>query len=191
MIKRTLPLALGLLAGCSSDSSPGWNLNEPRPERQIDASFDVLPEAPVVVSPTRFDGWWRIDQPAHAGYEATAYEFQPGGVLVEGDSQSFGSGQVPVGRVAHCVELSSESQCLEFGVECLFGTRWQADGDVLTINGECSDGHDRDILLTFQPIESDYMEPHVDVVPGQTWRHNDSQWRWARCDSQDLCMAFE
>ena len=178
---------LGFLMGCGSDDAVGWEFQEPTP----DAVPAPTPEPEPPTQTTRFDGWWRVDQPNHAGYEATAYNFRNDGALLEGESQGYGSGQVPVGRVARCLESASEGQCSLFGVECLFGERWTAEGHVLTITGVCSDGRARDIVLTFQAGDaSENLEPHVDVIVGETWMHNDFQWSWTRCESSDLCLAW-
>lgn len=130
-----------------------------------------------------FEGLWLVDQPAHALYEATLYNFKPSGTLVEVGSHALGNGPVPTGTVANCSGSGSQPP-----TSCKFGDKWRArDSDTVVVTGECSDNKPRDIALDFTGLTatSDPIKVEVADVDGQSgWCHSTFQWRWQRCQSK-------
>ena len=139
-----------------------------------------------------FLGDWRVDQPDHAGYEATLYRFGESGVLSEIESQSFGSGQIPTGRVARCDEFRTHegwTECLAWGPECVFGNEWTtSDSQTLIITSTCDDGETRKVALVFEDPTRPNSSPQI-MVAGQTnWLHNDFPWAWTQCEAEEDCL---
>jgi hypothetical protein len=126
----------------------------------------------------RFAGMWLVDQPFHAGYEATVYELGAGGdvrALDACDLSAVGGDDYVTGTV------ESES-----GVRCRFGSDWSSDGpDTLLITGDCDDGRDRVVALGFDSdtsLNSEGTLVVVDSVAGESgWDHRDFDWQWTRC----------
>jgi hypothetical protein len=132
----------------------------------------------------RFVGEWKVDQPFHALYEASWYLFHEGGQLEHLRDCSFG-GPVPTGFVSDAGG----------SLRCQFGDRWSApDADTLVIEGACSDGHERDIVLGFpEDTTADATgQPAIEVVSvgGQVgWGHFTWDWAWQKC-LEPGCVSF-
>lgn len=186
MKNELLKLIVGALlfvmgAGCADDVQPvAWPTYEP----PVTPS-DPLPEDP---QPSLFSGRWVVSQPAHAGYEATLYHFQEDGTLVEEQSIQQGSGRVPTGRVAECLE-QRENQCVEWGTECVFHQKWRSEEQSLFVYSECSDGESKEVRLDFEDLTQDFLFPEVSVDGQTNWEHNDFQWAWTRCDTAQDCVC--
>ena len=226
MLRYTTIFCL-LLAGCSDTvSSDPWTFtdepdepDEPSstpaasPEQTADGSVEEPTEPPPTVepidglpqeAPELWHGWWLVDQPSHALYEATYYEFQPGGILVQGDTYVLDTPapDMEVGTVGKCAELHTEtyedcssngnacetreySYCVRHDPICTFGDRWGSMGErTLLIEGDCSDGIPHVIELEFD-AEADlqngqWLVPQV-RVEGEPWEHNWWDWAWHRC----------
>ncbi len=212
MMRLIAPLvALFVLSGCGPDqTNSGWSL-----EDSASADEQPFPEAPDLPDdPTAPDvsdatdawaGLWLIDQPSHALYEATIYDFRPDGTLVEVRSEFLGGGidEPPeVGFVARCEKREIETRescepdgtceqreyeyCAEWGPTCFFGERWSAlSADEIYIQGECSDDQSR--MLEFE-FSGERYAPAVIRVEGEEWEHNSFEWRWSRCDDEESCL---
>lgn len=211
--------ALFLAAACSDDvSSSPWALDEPAPQPSTPDEAPDVDEPDITPVPDRladdlnpiWTGAWLVDQPAHALYEATVYDFQPDGTLVQGESLFFDSGvQAEVGVVGKCVETYTEeweecatngscetrqyTHCVNWDPICTFGDRWGSrDERTLLIEGDCTDGTPHVIELTFPPdadlVEGAYLVPERIEVEGEEWEHNWWEWAWHRCPSPDECL---
>jgi len=125
----------------------------------------------------RFTGMWVVDQPGHAGYEATVYEFDAFGIVRALDACDFS------GLGDDYVTGSVES---EFGIRCEFGGGWQSNGpNQLVVAGDCDDDRIRAIALGFDSntsLNAEGTNVVVVSVDGQSgWEHRDFAWRWTRC----------
>lgn len=166
-------LVLGLLASCTNHA-PGES-----PERAHDP---------------RFHGWWVVEQPTHALYEATYYELRADGTLVTGASTPADCGghlarHCVTGSVARCVPEAPATRC-EAELTCVFGDSWSSlDAAHLVIAGACSDGRARDIVIAMNPDPSSNAEwggaggelVSVDGEPG--WSHDNWAWAFRKCAS--------
>ncbi len=133
----------------------------------------------------RFLGEWMVDQPYHALYEASWYDFQEDGVLQHVRDCSLGD-EVPTGVVSDPTRST----------RCFFGERWSApDSVTLVIAGTCSDERARDIVLAF-PADTTANatgQPLVDVVMvgGEDgWGHFSWDWVWQRCGAESCPPTF-
>ncbi len=162
-MKTVFPfLVLWLAAGCASPSL------EPLPDDH----------APGLA------GFWYIDQPMHALYEATIYRFHPDGRLEAVDAWPDGYRTGSVGT-------------RDLSIGCEFAGPWQSEGNtILTVGLRCSDGQDREALLRF-PEGFDACQgepgcfPLVDSVDGDTenWTRHGFEWMWTRCVDETDCRA--
>jgi hypothetical protein len=227
---------LGLLAACSSDdaASDPWTFTDAPGEEplvddppqtadgehvvpDVDVEPDPDPDSPNSLPQDDASSWaglWLVDQPNHALYEGTLYDFRADGSLVEGESVLFDGSQdvSEVGTVGKCVETDTESyescssngnacerieyvHCVRFEPTCTFGERWGAVGHTLLIKGDCSDNTPRVIELTF-PDDADldngqWLVPQSIIVEGDPWEHNWWDWAWHRCEgSADECLPL-
>ncbi len=197
---KKLVLIFLILSSCSDDKSQPWPLDEPiaasvDSDVDMDDATDTPDAGRIDPNPAElvFLGNWRVDQPDHAGYEATIYRFGELGVLREIESQGFGSGQVPTGRVARCDEFRQGvgfGNCLTWGPECVFGNEWTTtDLQTLVITSTCDDGETRRVALLFEDPSRPQSAPEI-IVDGQTnWRHNDFQWAWTQCEDDEDCLT--
>jgi hypothetical protein len=135
----------------------------------------------------QFQGWWIVDQPFHALYESTLYEFQPDGTLVTGasnpnDCSGHLAAHCVTGSVANCVPTNGVDHC-EGAVSCVFGTEWHSlDSTHVSIAGTCSDGQARDIEIEMT------ADPQVLSVGGQTgWSHDNWAWSFRKCADSTTC----
>src|SRR5262245_16193320 len=93
-------------------------------------------ESATVEHDARFVGQWIVDQPAHAGYEASLYQFGADGSLELVRAFAFDgpAPAEPTGTVG------------KDALSCAFGAGWHSKGSqVLVIDGECGDGRAREI----------------------------------------------
>lgn len=171
---------------CSDDAtSTPWQFQEDPP---LDAEPIDEPETPDYNA--QWAGIWRVDQPHHALYEATWYEFRSDGTLLELQTEYLeGDNLMEIGFVSRCNRFSDASNssptCLEWSPTCTFGQTWSApDENTLIISGECSDNQDRLIKLTFDPNTE---QPTEIMVENEEWVHNGFQWQWTRCEGLEIC----
>ncbi len=120
---------------------------------------------------------WIVDQPFHAGYEATVYEFDSVGIVRALDACDLSG----LGDDYVTGTVESES-----GIRCEFGGSWQSNGpDQLVVSGDCDDDRERAIALRFDSDTSRNTEGTsviVDSVAGESgWEHRDFAWQWTRC----------
>jgi hypothetical protein len=154
-MRRAALLALTGLASCSAPGPAG--------------------EADV-----RFVGAWLVEQPFHAGYEASWYHFHDDGTLQHLRDCAFG-GEVPTGFVTDA----------SGSVRCEFADRWSAsDAETLAIAGACSDAREREIVLHFPADTSANAtgQPAIEVISvgGESdWGHFQWDWVWQRCGAGD------
>jgi hypothetical protein len=128
-----------------------------------------------------FVGLWRVDQPTHALYEATLYDFQPDGELIVVKTFTLGGYEddYVTGTVAR------------LDVVCRFGSRWHSLSDQhLIIQGDCLDGVRREIELSLSPVlGTETFDAEIVSVAGESgWTHQDWAWSWARCSSREICL---
>ena len=151
----------------------------------------------------RFVGAWSVEQPFHALYETTIYNFSADGkVSILGSFPSNCSGHLSgvceTGHVSNCVRTPRQPVC-ESDVTCFFGDRWYSrDARTLVIDGDCSDDVAREIVIDFQPDAS------LNTIPGGSggglisvggeagWSHNSWEWSFRKCpvgaSSLDDCL---
>ncbi len=134
----------------------------------------------------RFVGDWIIDQPSHAGYEASVYRFGADGSLelLETCDVTGADPDYVTGTVAH--ELGP--------LRCDFDADWWAsDSSTLRVGGACTDGQRREIALRFDsPASANAEGATVSVVDvdGETgWDHRAFAWRWIKCPAEG-CTAI-
>ena len=143
----------------------------------------------------RFVGLWLVDQPCHAAYEATHYDFGPTGELSIVSSFGLEPGE-QTGVVADCPQSTPSTYC-ESPLRCVFGDRWHSVGPTqLFVEGECNDGTTRAIHLGFtpevQPVFACGGEGELLDVDGDTeWMHWGFEWSWRKCPvstGPDSCL---
>jgi hypothetical protein len=132
----------------------------------------------------RFVGTWLVDQPSHALYEYTLYAFSADGTIERGANCWPGSpeGHGETGSV----------QKGDLPLRCTFSHGWESFGEeTLAISAACSDGQNREIVLSFasppgQNGEGAVVE--VTEVGGEAgWGHGSPEWRWLRCIDGEPC----
>lgn len=191
-------LSFLILSACSDNNAEGWSFAEPTStmvnatiEDMAESAPDIGPDVVPNASEQAFVGLWRVDQPNHAGYEATFYEFGEAGVLREIESQGFGSGQIPTGRVARCDGFRTAegyTNCETWGPECVFSNEWTAtDAQTLLITSTCDDGESRRVSIHFEGALNTPQSPKVSVSADEDWLHNDFDWAWTQCATLEEC----
>jgi hypothetical protein len=143
-------------------------------------SVESLPDlrSPSVI------GYWYIDQPMHALYEATVYRFRSDGQVTAGAAfpEDYRTGTVGT---------------KDLSVSCEFDGAWSSDGGQwLEIGLSCSDGHAREALLYFETGIASCTGDHgcyplVHSVDGDTgnWTRNWPEWMWVRCIDEADCLT--
>lgn len=140
----------------------------------------------------RFIGLWVVEQPTHALYEATYYDFMADGTLITGssipgDCSGHLSRHCVTGSVANCVPDPATGWC-ESDLTCVFGDTWYSlDSSTLIIIGACSDDRPREILFAFSEDPSLDTEwggagaALVSVGSETSWTHDNWPWAFRRC----------
>lgn len=133
---------------------------------------------------SHFIGTWLVEQPYHALYEATLYQFNADGSLEI-------LNRFPAGFQTGSICSSTN------GPVCYFGDQWSSRGsDTLVIKTACSDSVQRFVTLTF-PTQTNCSNPQIwcgeplsiSVQNDTSWHHYGFQWRWIKCISnQSLCQ---
>ena len=103
-----------------------------------------------------FTGLWLVDQPYHALYEATYYNFRPTGELLQGLSIGVDGHLQEHGETGSVARPSGEPSCT-FG-----DTWWNLDAFTVVILGTCSDQVFREISMRFE------RSPGLGVDLGET-----------------------
>ncbi len=148
---------------------------------------------PVEQHHANFVGLWRVDQPMHALYEATLYDFRANGELITVETLTLGGQDEDyvTGTVARLEDPACEGLNCPTSVVCRFGNHWYSLGEQrLVIEGGCSDGLMREIVLDITPF-SDAAAFNVEIVSVGSesgWAHLDWDWSWARCESRETCL---
>lgn len=131
----------------------------------------------------RFVGLWLVDQPYHAGYEATYYSLAADGTVSVADSYTIG-GIGPPSPYSTGVVAPSWGDPLR----CEFGAAWHSISESrLMIETTCTDGVARTAELSFlSEAARNGMDLGAKVslvsVGGQSgWIHPDAQWRFKKC----------
>ena len=150
----------------------------------------------------RFHGWWIVEQPFHAAYESTLYEFRPDGELRLGASlppncTGHLEANCVTGTVANCTPAPPNDRC-ESELVCVFGDQWWSKSSRhLVILGECTDGRAREIEIELAADASSNTEfggagGTLLVVDGETgWSHNNWEWAFRKCAGDpDDCSQF-
>jgi hypothetical protein len=130
----------------------------------------------------RFVGTWIVEQPYHALYEATVYQLRADGTVELG--ATYTANELAPDYVTGSVADPKS------GVACRFAGSWYSvDEATLVVDGNCSDGRYREIVLGFADTpEQNTVDADVVVlsVGGEDgWLHDDWTWRWRRCDAGD------
>ena len=143
-------------------------------------------------------GYWIIDQPMHALYEASLYEFRSSGELrlVEnyayGESSTYAVGSVWKSNNPECPPLINCTPLLT----CEFADEWKIGVDrVLTVSGVCSDGIRRDIKISLRAYYSGSDAISYDIVilsvDGERgWYHGPNAWLWRKCIDLEACAPW-
>ena len=178
-------------------SAPGDPAKTAQPSPPAQPPSTSTAPAPSAPTPTvkehheRFVGLWIVEQPSHALYEATFYEFVKDGTLRTGRSDPAGctghlSEHCVTGSVANC-EKNQTATCVGT-ISCVFGKEWYSlDSATLIIVGTCSDGVARDIRIAFAKDASSNTEfggsgATLVSVDGDTkWSHDNWDWAFRRC----------
>lgn len=183
----SLVCLMSTLACADSITPSPWEFEEP--ETPSEPTPEPIPQpTPEPHEESLFAGHWVVDQPAHAGYEATLYHFRDDGLLDEVRSLQQGSGKVPTGRVARCE--SRTEHCVEWGVECIFSDSWRSRETVLFVTSQCSDGVVREVELRFSDdLSNSFLLPEISVNGEENWEHNDFDWSWRKCLDPDTCLC--
>ena len=143
-------------------------------------------------------GYWQIDQPGHALYEATIYEFKSDGKIRHVENYAFDENmQEFVGTVSksddpYCPPLNN---CLPI-VSCQFGDEWYSeDSTIINITGECSDGIQRNIKLKLLPpslpSNRNYDVSILSVDGERDWFHGPFFWAWSKCNDLKDCLWWK
>lgn len=133
-----------------------------------------------------FTGLWVVEQNAIVDYQATLYELASNGALNERDYVSLRPPPhegYETGSVAHPSGTA----------RCTFGERWESEGlRRLRIEGQCSDGMPRTIVLVFPAGDAgDGLVPAIEEVAGEhDWQHPDRPWSFRKCESESPCIPF-
>jgi len=167
-------------------------------EPQLDAA-DAGPSDGSVPTPLGYTGegdenpyWsglWVVEQPFHALYEATQYELQSGGALVELETRTLGG-------VAGDDYVTGTVADPDAGTRCAFADRWTSDNAYrLTLEARCDDGKQRSVVLRFDTApESDPRQgllPEIESVEGESgWTHPGPDWQFRKCGDPDECLPF-
>ncbi len=129
----------------------------------------------------RFAGEWMVEQPFHAGYEASWYLFHESGQLE---------------HLRDCVGRAGFVSNASDSIRCQFGDRWSAeDGDTLVIDGACSDALGREMVLGF-PADTNANavgQSAVEVVSvgGEDGWHFEWDWVWQKCGDASCVPALD
>lgn len=173
-----------------ASAAPGCTTPSYDPSPDLSVSSDLASPGPDASSARdlamprtldeRFVGRWLVDQPYHAGYEATFYELFGDGTLRMGSNESDGC--KPTVRDP-CV--TGWVGTPDFSIACTFGQKWYSeDTNTLAIWSECSDGKPRYVRLGFPSLtgRDAEIEPKVLSVGGAIgWSHNSFEWRFCKC----------
>ncbi|NIS79818.1 MAG: hypothetical protein GTO14_06340 [Anaerolineales bacterium] len=153
----------------------------------------------VVESPKAHDeafvGRWIIDQPFHALYEASVYDFKPDGTIELIESVTLGVDSVDfvTGTVAR-----PNHDCPLDGVcsgdpTCRFGDQWRSLSERrLAIQGNCTDGISREIVLDLTASTAWQETFDVDIIrvgDEAGWIHPGFNWSWRKCELEP-CVLF-
>lgn len=187
-MRRGVWLAVLLLGACGSKSG---------------LATDAPDDGSAHEHDLRFIGLWIVEQNSHALYEATLYDLQADGTLLEGPSVPADcteglSAHCVTGSVARCTPANGD--CAD-APSCVFGDEWHSLGSAsLVIAGECSDGLPRDIRLALDPSAEgnttfDGAGGTVVSVGGESgWVHDNWDWSFRKCVEDDLescCSVFD
>jgi hypothetical protein len=140
--------------------------------------------APGALDDPFFLGFWVVDQPSHALYEATLYELASGGTLIQHETYDLGG--VPADFVTGTVANSG-------GVSCAITQDWTAIADrTLELDARCSDGADREVVLVFPSTDASVsVTPEIRSVAGESgWQHAGPSWAWHKCPDRASCAPF-
>lgn len=142
-------------------------------------------QEPRARSPRLFSGWMLVDQPGHAGYEASLYEFRDDGTIALDATYVSRGGAYE--RAAEPIGVVAAGE-----IRCAFGDRYDSAARV-TIEGECTDGRTRPIVLEVAAGPDEHDRLAIDIVsvggaPG--WTHPGHAWSFRRCASRSSCLDF-
>jgi len=141
-------------------------------------------------------GYWLIDQPAHALYEASVYEFKSSGELRLVDNYAIeGISEYTVGSVLKRGKCPPQNICPP-EIKCEFGNEWHSNiFQILSISGVCSDGVQRNIKIWLRSYSDPYSYHHDAVVLSVGgkwgWYHGPFYWHWTKCIDLEDCIFWE
>ena len=131
----------------------------------------------------RFHGWWVVEQPFHAAYEETYYDFAPSGALTVGPS-------FPDNCSGHLSEHCVTGSVAKAPLSCVFGSSWYSlDASHVVIAGDCSDQVPRDIVIELAADPSSNTSfggagGTLLTVGGEAgWSHDNWDWAFRKCPS--------
>jgi hypothetical protein len=170
----------GIIPGGGAFWPPASNST---PGEELDAGTGSLD--PMASDPL-FAGFWVVDQPGHALYEATLYELVTGGALIEHETYLLS----PPPYDGYVTGTVVQEQA---GIRCTFSSSWTGAGERrLRISSACTDGTPRAVLLAFPAgDEAQGLTPTIESVQGESgWAHPDFAWTWRKCSSRANCPPF-
>jgi hypothetical protein len=175
-------LAILVLAGCTNVASgPGEPpvIEPPAEPREHDA---------------RFVGLWAVEQPFHALYEVTHYDFGGDGSLRAvvsdpADCSGHLSQHCVTGSVASCLPTPETPRCAG-EITCVFGDQWFSRGaSTLVVVGDCSDATAREIVIAMAADPASNTRwggagGTLVTVGGEAgWSHDNWDWAFRKCQT--------
>lgn len=147
----------------------------------VSATACASDSADPMESSERFVGRWFIEETeAHALYGASTYQLAADGSLaLEWDAGFYPEPQ------GHVVSPDRD-------VVCAFGDRWTTpDGELLIIDGTCTDDASRQIHLLFESdasLNDSGATVRIDSVDGEDgWQPPQWGWSFRKCAAGDPC----
>lgn len=129
----------------------------------------------------RFVGLWAVEQPFHAAYEITYYDFGSDGALHPVVSD-------PADCLGHLSEHCVTGSVARGETSCVFGSEWFSRGSSkLVIIGDCSDDVAREIEIEMAADASSNSSwggaggTLVSVGGASGWIHDNWDWAFRKC----------
>jgi hypothetical protein len=152
----------------------------PGEDADVDAGSEPVEDAGM------FTGFWVVDQPSHALYEATLYELRVDGTVNVGPTDTSSGAEPWPGFVTGTVQHPTTN------VRCDLRGPWDSPAlRTLQLESTCADGTPRTVVLTFPDLDPavGVMPSGIEVEGASGWTHPGFPWAWRKCGSAP-CMPF-